>query len=200
MDEKFQTSFIPKKPVVSSVDTSGSGRSLFMVISIFIFIVILILAGAVFGGKKYLSSQLARDKESFAKTQESFDTVTIDTLVKLDKRIESAKKILKSHVAVLPLFDYFESKTLKNVRFKNMKLSFLEGNAAEITMKGEARNFSAVALQSDVFAENKSFISSMISDIDLSPTGNVIFNFKTQVDPSMVSYGSSLTKTSDKNN
>lgn len=203
MDEKFQTSFIPKKPVVSSIDTSGSGRSLFMVISIFIFIVSLILAGAVFGGKKYLSSQLAKDKENFSKNQESFDTVTVDTLVKLDKRIESAKKILKKHVAVLPLFDYFESKTLKNVRFKNMKLSFLEDNTIEVAMKGEAKNFSAVALQSDVFAENKNFISSMISDIDLSPTGSVIFNFKTQIDPSMVSYNSNLTETAetgDKNN
>lgn len=200
MDEKFQTSFIPKKPVVSSVDTSGSGRSLFMVISIFLFIVSLILAGAVFGGKKYLSSQLAKDKENFSKNQEAFDTVTVDTLVKLDKRIESAKKILKKHVAVLPLFDYLESKTLKNIRFKNMKLSFLEDNTIEVTMKGEAKNFSAVALQSDVFAENKNFISSMISDIDLSPTGNVIFNFKTQIDPAMVSYGSNLIETGDNNN
>lgn len=203
MDEKFQTSFIPKKPVVSSVDTSGSGRSLFMVISIFLFIVSLILAGAVFGGKKYLSSQLAKDKENFSKNQEAFDTVTVDTLVKLDKRIESAKKILKKHVAVLPLFDYLESKTLKNIRFKNMKLSFLEDNTVEVTMKGEAKNFSAVALQSDVFAENKNFISSMISDIDLSSTGNVIFNFKTQIDQAMVSYNSTLTElteTGDNNN
>lgn len=203
MDEKFQTSFIPKKPVVSSIDTSGSGRSLFMVISIFIFIVSLVLAGAVFGGKKYLSSQLAKDKENFSKNQEAFDTVTVDTLVKLDKRIESAKKILKKHVAILPLFDYLESKTLKNIRFKNMKLSFLEDNTVEVTMKGEAKNFSAVALQSDVFAENKNFISSMISDIDLSPTGSVVFNFKTQIDPNMVSYGSTLTElteTSDNNN
>ena len=171
-----------------------------MVISIFIFFVSLILTGAVFGGKKYLSSQLEKDKATFVKTQEAFDTLTIDTLVKLDKRIESAKKILKGHVAILPVFDYLESKTLKNVRFKNMKLSFLEDNAVEITMKGEARNFSAVALQSDVFAENKNFINSMISDIDLSPAGNVIFNFKTQIDPSMVSYGSKLTEASGKNN
>ena len=200
MDGKFQTSFIPKKPVISSVGAGGSGRSLFMVISIFIFFVSLILTGAVFGGKKYLSSQLEKDKATFVKTQEAFDTLTIDTLVKLDKRIESAKKILKGHVAILPVFDYLESKTLKNVRFKNMKLSFLEDNAVEITMKGEARNFSAVALQSDVFAENKNFINSMISDIDLSPAGNVIFNFKTQIDPSMVSYGSKLTEASGKNN
>ena len=56
------------------------------------FFVSLILTGAVFGGKKYLSSQLEKDKATFVKTQEAFDTLTIDTLVKLDKRIESAKK------------------------------------------------------------------------------------------------------------
>ena len=35
-------------------------------------------------------------------------------------------------------------------------------------MKGEAKNFSAVALQSDVFAESKELKNPVISDIDLT--------------------------------
>ena len=188
MDGKFQTSFIPKKPVVSSERVRSSGASLFMAISIFVFIVSLALAGLVFAGQKYLSSQLEKDKKSFAKAQEIFDSLTVETLVKLDKRIESAKKILEKHIAILPIFDFLESKTLKNVRFKSLKISFSENGVAEIEMKGEAKNFSAVALQSDVFAESKELKNPIISDIDLTLAGGVSFNFKSEADPSFVLY------------
>lgn len=188
MDGKFQTSFIPKKPVVSAVRTKGSGMSLFMVVSIFVFVVSLVCAGLVFAGQKYLSDRLAKDKESFKKAQEIFDPLTVDTLVRLDRRIESAKKILSRHIAILPIFDYLESKTLKNIRFKSMDMLFLENGAAGLDMKGEAKNFSAVALQSDVFAESKELKNPIISDIDLTLTGGVTFNFKSEVDQELVLY------------
>lgn len=199
MDGKFQTAFIPKKPVVSPVRVGHSGTSLFMVVSIFIFVISLALAGSVFGGQKYLSAQLEKDKVDFAKAQEAFDVLTIETLVKLDKRIESAKKILNNHIAVSPIFDYLESKTLKNARFKRMEFSFSKDNVVELDMKGEARNFSAVALQSDVFVENKNFKNPMISDIDLIPGGNVTFSFKTQVEPNFALYKSMIGADDNKN-
>lgn len=188
MEGKFQTSFIPKKPVVSAVPARSSGMSLFMVVSIFIFVISLALAGLVFAGQRYLSSQLEKDKESFAKAQENFDSTTVETLVKLSKRIESAKKILNKHIAVLPIFDFLESKTLKNIRFKTVEISFSENGIANIDMKGEAKNFSAVALQSDVFAESKELKNPIISGIDLTLTGGVSFNFESSVDSSFVLY------------
>ena len=188
MDGKFQTSFIPKKPVVSAARARGPGMSLFMVVSIFIFVVSLALAGLVFAGQKYLGAQLEKDKESFAEMQDDFDALTVETFVKLDKRIESAKKILGKHIAVLPIFDFLESKTLKNVRLKTVDVSFLENGSASLDIKGEAKNFSAVALQSDVFAESKELKNPIISDIDLTLTGGISFNFKSEVDPSFVLY------------
>ena len=188
MDGKFQTSFIPKKPVVSAARARGPGMSLFMVVSIFIFVVSLALAGLVFAGQRYLAAQLEKDKESFAEMQDDFDALTVETFVKLDKRIESAKKILGKHIAVLPIFDFLESKTLKNVRLKTVDVSFLENGSASLDIKGEAKNFSAVALQSDVFAESKELKNPIISDIDLTLTGGISFNFKSEVDPSLVLY------------
>ena len=188
MDGKFQTSFIPKKPVVSAVKARKSGMSLFMVLAIFIFVISLVLAGLVFVGRKYLSAELKKDEESFKKAQEVFDPLTIETLVKLDKRIESGKKILSKHVAILPIFDFLESKTLKNIRFKNLGLIFSEDGTASLDIKGEAKNFSAVALQSDVFAESKELKNPIISDVDLTLTGGVTFSFKSEVDPSLVLY------------
>lgn len=199
MDGKFQTSFIPKRPAVSPVKMGNSRTSLFMVVSIFIFVVSLALAGGVFGGQKYLSTQLEKDKADFAKAQEAFDVLTIETLVKLDKRIESAKKILNNHIAVSPIFDYLESKTLRNARFKSVDFSFSKDNVVELDMKGEAKNFSAVALQSDVFAENKDFKNPMISDLGLALGGNVTFSFKTQVEPGFALYKSTLGADDNKN-
>ncbi|MEK7066229.1 MAG: hypothetical protein AAB965_01485 [Patescibacteria group bacterium] len=192
MEGKFQTSFIPKKPVVSAARTRGSGMSLFMVVSIFIFIVSLALAGLVFGGQRYLKTELEKEKVSFSKAQEDFDSVTVETFVKLNNRIESGKKILGKHIAILPIFDFLESKTLKNVRFANVEISSLENGGAKIDMKGEAKNFSAVALQSDVFAESKELKNPLISDIDLSLNGAVTFNFTGEVNPSVILYKNTI--------
>ena len=194
MDGKFQTSFIPKKPVVSAARARGPGMSLFMVVSIFIFVVSLALAGLVFFGQKYLSSELEKDKQNFAKAQENFDSITIETLVKLSKRIESAKKILNKHTAVLPIFDFLETKTLENVRFKTVSVVFSENGTPKIEIKGEAKNFSAVALQSDVFSESKELKNPIISDVDLTLTGGVTFNFSSDVNPDIALYKNFYSK------
>lgn len=188
MDGKFQTSFIPKKPVVSAERSRNSGMSLFMIVSIFIFAVSLALAGLVFFGQRYLSSQLEKDKQNFSKAQENFDSITIETLVKLSKRIESAKKILNKHRAILPIFDFLETKTLENIRFKTVNVSFSEDGIPKLDIKGEAKNFSAVALQSDVFSESKELKNSIMSDVDLALTGGVTFNFTSEVDPNLALY------------
>ena len=191
MDGKIQTSFIPKTPLGASERSGKSGASLFMIGAVFIFIVSLVLAGAVFGGKKYLEAQLIKDKEDFAKAQEKFDSVSLDYLVKLSKKIRLAKEMLSNHIVILPIFEYLEANTYRSVRFKSMDLSFSENSASstiEISMKGEARDFNDVARQSDVFAENINFKNPIISDVDMAPTGEVTFNFKTQADPSLLLY------------
>jgi hypothetical protein len=45
-----------------------------------------------------------------------------------------------------------------------------------------------VALQSDGVAESKELKNPIISDIDLTLTGGVTFNFRSEVDPSLVLY------------
>lgn len=188
MDEKLQTSFIPKKPLDSPERRNKSSASLFMIGSLFIFIVSAVLAGAVFGGKKYLSDRLAKDKEDFAKAQGQFDSITVEYLIKLSKKIDLAKNVMDKHIAVLPIFDYLQANTYKYVRFKSMDLSLSDDNIIELDMKGEAKNFDAVALQSDLFAQNKDFKNPIISDVDRASTGGIIFNFKTQIEPRLLLY------------
>lgn len=188
MEGKFQTSFIPKKPIMASSKDRGSGMSLFLLLSIIIFTVSVALAVMVFVGQKYLLSEIEKNKQDFAKAKDAFDSLTIEKLARLDKRIESSKKILEGHTAVLPVFDYLEANTLKNIRFKSFELSFSEDNTVELVMSGQAKSFSAVALQSDVFSEDKNFKNPMVSDLDLTLEGGVIFNFKSNIDPQSLSY------------
>lgn len=187
MDEKFKTSFIPKEPMGSSERKDKMGAGLFMIGSIFIFIVSVILAGAVFAGQKYLSAQLEKDKESFDEAQKVFDSVTVDYLIKLSQKIELAKGVLANHTVVLPIFDYLQSITYKTVRFNSLKLSFSGDNLINLDMKGEANSFEVVALQSDSFIENKNFKNPIVSDVDRID-GNIVFSFKTQIDPAFLLY------------
>lgn len=191
MDQKNQTSFIPKTPLDAAGRSNKPGASLFMTGSIFIFIVSLVLAGGVFGGKKYLEAQLVKDKENFAKAKEKFDSVSLDYLVNLSRKIRLAKEMLNKHSVILPIFEYLEANTYETIRFKSMELSFSENNASstiEISMKGEAKDFNDVARQSDIFAENINFKDPIISDVDKTQTGEVTFNFKTKIEPNMLAY------------
>ena len=56
MENSFQTSFIPKKPIVanSSVSNTGGGMGITMVVSIFIMVVMLAAAGGLYLYKNYL--------------------------------------------------------------------------------------------------------------------------------------------------
>ena len=60
MDPKFQTSFIPKSPVIAQVKTSPSvpQTDIFTSISVTLFVVTLLLLGGVYGYKYYLNKQI----------------------------------------------------------------------------------------------------------------------------------------------
>lgn len=171
----------------SSERKDKMGTGLFMIGSVFIFIVSVVLAGAVFAGQKYLSAQLVKDKANFDEAQKVFDSVTVDYLIKLSQKMELARNVLANHTVILPIFDYLQSSTYKAVRFNSIKLSFSEGNLIDLDMKGEAKSFDAVALQSDAFIENKDFKNPIVSDVD-RVGDSIVFSFKTQVDPTFLLY------------
>lgn len=196
MDPKFQTSFIPKKPVETSEKTSGSRMSVLLFISIIIFLVSLGIAAFVFLEKKVLIQQISSDQQTIAKNKDSFDPGTIDSIVQLNSRIEVAKNILASHVAISPVFSFLNQATLKNVRFKdfNFSGSTLDSNGQKviaIKMNGIASSFETVASQADEFGKpdwRNIIRGTKISNLSLNNDGSVSFTLSATVVPDFLLY------------
>lgn len=199
METKFQTSFIPKKPLVSDQKFSSGTRattSIFMFVAVIIFIVS--VAGAVFSllWKNVLIKSQENYKIQLAESEKRFNTTLIEELKKANTKIDLSKQLLKNHLAVSELFSIISRLTIEGVRFTSFDFTApsKENDGIKISMRGIGNSFSAIAFQSDVFGQsqkygtNKILRNPVLSDLALDANGNVGFTFSTVINPGDVLY------------
>ena len=187
MDPRLQTSFIPKKPIVAAPARAASSINLFSLISTLLFIAAVGLSAGAFFYQKLVVKQVEANKQTLERAKGAFDPDLIHEIVRLDSRIETGKKLLSSHVAVTPLFDYISSITLQSVRFKDFSFGYLAPDKIGVSMKGQAASYSAVALQSDILNAQKRLSGTLLTDMALEAQGTVAFNLTTNIDPALLS-------------
>lgn len=208
METKFQTSFIPKKPIAPA----GSGLStqppkhhvagsFFLTVSVVIFVLSLAAVGGVYAWKQVLLSQQASYQADLAAREKQFNTDLISQLKETNVKIDMARQLLQNHLAVSGIFKLIGSITTDNVRFMSMDLSGPQkaGDDLKVTLSGYGTSLSAVAFQSDVLNQleqyglRKVIKNPILSDPSLDSSGTVSFGFTASVDPSSLSYESSVT-------
>lgn len=193
MDTKFQTSFIPKKAIAQGIGRSRpEAVSVALLVSIVIFILTLAAAGGVFAYKKILVGRINDMNAKLSEAKNSFEPASIEKWNRLDRRIQAANKIMAAHGVVSPVFDLLQNDTLATVKFDSLSFDFKSGGAASLSMAGEARNFSAIALQSDILGQEKYIKNPVFSDLNPDQSGNIIFKFSASLDPSLTSYKNNL--------
>ncbi len=195
MDPRFQTSFIPKKPIVaqSSVRTPAN-INLFALIATVIFVTTLAVGGAAFFYERVLAKQIESDKASLERARGAFDPELIAQIVRFDTRIETARKLIEQHVSVGPLFQFVADITLPSVRFNNFEFSYLSPEEVEVSMTGQAKSYASVALQSDVLNDQKNLTEVTVGDMDLGNAGDISFSVTGKVNPALLRYSSTLTQ------
>lgn len=196
MDTKFQTSFIPKKPLMPTggrIKTSH-GISFFSIIVILILLVALLGAGVVFSMERYYTNRVTTMAAELQAAEDSLNQGEIAEWVRLDKRIEIGKTLLENHLAVSSFFDLLQQMTLKSIQFRNFSYAVAPGQKVAINMDGLADSFAALALQSDELAkQSKSISNQLFSNIDQDKTsGKINFKFSALVDPMLISYQKTL--------
>lgn len=194
MEQNFQTSFIPKKPLVRESAVAPRPIGFLTIIAMFILLTVLLVTGALFFYKGIINRSIAKMEKDLAVAKNRFEPAKITELQVLDKRLTAANEILSKHIAVSPIFQALQAITMKTVRYTKFSYSVgTEQNPKiDVKMSGEAAGYSFLALQSDLFAKNKNFIDPIFSNLSLNETGRVIFDLNFSVDPSFVSYKSTL--------
>ncbi len=194
METKFQTSFIPKKPLVPEhkVVSARGGTSILMVIATIIFLAS--VAGAVFSvvWANVLTKNQDDYRSQLAMMEKRFPIAEIENLKKVNYKIDLSKKLLKNHLAVEEVFSILSQLTVENVRFNSFSFSApaKDNEDITITLRGIAKNSFAIAYQSDIFGAsekygmNKVLKNPVISNVvESSENGSVTFGFTADINP-----------------
>ncbi|TSC77714.1 MAG: Uncharacterized protein G01um101424_337 [Parcubacteria group bacterium Gr01-1014_24] len=190
MEQNFQTSFIPKKPMVQERASATRSVGFLIVISIFILFTILLATVALYFYKGIITKNIMQMEKNLNLAKNRFEPSKITELQVLDKRLKASSEILSKHIAITPVFQALQSLTMKTVRYTKFNYDFgTEKNAKVIIkMSGLAIGYRSIALQSDLFAKNKNLIDPVFSNLALDDKGNVLFDLEFSVDPSFVDY------------
>lgn len=190
MEPNFQTSFIPKKPMIEERVSSPRSVGFLMVISIFIFFTVLLGSLGLYFYKAFMNRSITQMETDLNLAKSRFEPSKIVQLQVLDKRLNASNEILSKHIAVSPIFEILQAITMKTVQYNQFSYELGADQDAKImiNMKGLAVGYRSVALQSDLFTENEFLIDPVFSNLSLDNTGNVLFDLDFSVDPNLVNY------------
>ena len=201
MENSFQTSFIPKKPIISNGASSNSGgsnktTSISMVVSVFILVVTIASTVGLFLYKSYLVKSKSDLLTSLSKAKDSFDQKTISELELYDKRAKAAKEILTGHIVLSPLFDLVNSLTLPSIQYTDFDHQTKDG-VFSVKMSGIAIDYKSIALQADIFNTSKGsmFNNVIFSNLTKDKNNNVTFDLEFDVNPQLLSYSNNIINT-----
>jgi hypothetical protein len=196
MDQNFQTSFIPKRPIVEEKAVSSKSVNLFTVASLFIFFAVALGAGGLYFYKGVLEKSKVKMESDLNLAKNRFEPATISRLKNSDQRLNAATEVLSKHIAISPIFQVLESLTMKNIRYTKFSYSLNNENMVEVKMTGQAVGYRSVALQADLFSKNKNLVDPIFSNLTLDSKGNVLFDLTFSVDSTFVDYKQMLETTS----
>jgi hypothetical protein len=190
MEPNFQTSFIPKKPIVEERATASKPVGLFTIFSLFILFAVLLGSIGLFFYKGILTKDISKMENDLNLAKNRFEPSKITELQVLDKRLRASSEILSHHIAISPVFQALQLLTMKTVRYTKFSYDLGGERNAKVVIKmsGLAIGYRSIALQSDLFAQNKNLIDPVFSNLTLDDKGNVLFDLEFSVDPSFVDY------------
>ncbi|MBU6427338.1 hypothetical protein KGQ27_03865 [Patescibacteria group bacterium] len=217
METRFQTSFIPKKTLPTTGASGAAGLtgvgtnfrstpphrigSLFFDLAVLLFIVSLAAAVGMYGWKSLSLSQQDALKQQLAERQQQFNPDLIAELKRINVKIDAAKQLLASHLALSNVFGVISRMTAENIRFTSMDLTAPTQQSGDIkvALDGYGKDLSAVAFQSDVLSRlnqyglDKIVKNPILSNPSLDPAGAVSFKLAVSLDPSALSYADSVS-------
>ncbi|MBP6925782.1 MAG: hypothetical protein KBC22_01845 [Candidatus Pacebacteria bacterium] len=201
MDNDFQTTFIPKKPIGEQMAPQPAKRAnpsvgIFTMLATLLFVVAIIAAGGIYFYERLLAGNIDAMKTSLAAAEGRIEQSFIVELQDLDKRLRNSNQLLAQHLALSPFFRYIEEATLKSVQYDSFDFSFEEGRPVA-TITGRARQYRSIAEQSIIFGESTLVENHVFSNFTLTQQGQVSFNLKLIPANDLIYFEKSLGRTTD---
>jgi hypothetical protein len=190
MDNSFQTSFIPKAPIVGTTSVPiRSTKSLFSVVTFILLVLVILGSVGLFFYKNYLLSQIESLSASLVRAQGYFDAETINELDMYSKRSATAKTVLNNHIIISPLFALLSEITIPSIQYTSFDHK-TSGDLFSVSISGIARDYRSVAIQAEVFNSSKGrYLKNVVfSNLNRDKSGYITFNLAFDVDKTLLSY------------
>jgi len=189
MENSFQTSFIPKKPISPISSVRRRPTSLFTILTTVLLVIMVVASGVLFVYKSYLIKQKETLSASLLKVRDSFEKGTIEELELFNNRTIAAEEVLNSHIVLSPVFELLGTLTIPNIQYTKFEHETNE-KGFSVKMSGISRDYRSIALQADVFntAKGRYFKNVIFSNLMKDKNNYVTFNIEFNVDPSLLSY------------
>jgi hypothetical protein len=150
--------------------------------------------GGVFLYKNMVNKDIITTGEEIKKYQNRIDLNWINNkAIPFDARIESAKGLLRGHLAFSQFFKILSTSTVGTVRFRDFSYQYLSDDKITVTLKGEAISFSAIAYQSDFFTRQGTFREFVIGDLALQSDSTVGFSVVGTINPKTIAYSNLIS-------
>lgn len=196
MENSFQTSFIPKKPIdtsVRAIKPEKKPKNYFMVLAFLIFIIVGLFSGGLYFYKSYLTNQKKVLVANLEQVKNSFSQETIKELDTFSKRINLSKDILSNHLVLSPMFELLGELTIPSIQYTQFNHEYKNGEFI-VNISGLSYDYHSIALQANVFDGDKSqsFKDVVFSNLSTDQNNHVTFDLSFKVDPTLLSYETNL--------
>ena len=206
MEEKFNTSFIPKKSLEADVkDTSkdkyakhGQVHGPGFLVSMLVFVLSIVASLGLFGYLKIVEKSAEEKITKLEEQKNKFNEEQIKVLLRADTRIKSVKNILNNHVAFSELLRHLEKITLKDVQYTNLVYSGNIGETPIVSVTGKTRSYQDVALQTTEYRNSTNMLTPTVKALERNKeTKAVEFEVGAILDPRITLFSSALKNHDD---
>ena len=203
METKFQTSFIPKKPIVTQQTVKvHSSINIFLIIGVLAFLASVSGAGFVVFWKSYLLDTQNKYQVNLQKNESQFNPELISSLQRFGQKITLANQLIKNHLEVTRVFPIIAGITAESVQYNTFSYDAPSPTSpnAKIALTGKAANFSTIVFQAGVlnntkmYGTNKEVKNAVLSGLALSDKGSVGFSLTGELSPSYLLYSDALSE------
>jgi hypothetical protein len=188
MAADFQSSFIPKGPVVQQQAFSKKKLGLSGVLVILTLVVSLLGAGGVYAYKSILNTDIQNLETQLVEAEKNLDTKSINEMAQFEKKTKVIDDIIKKHQVISNFLTTLSSSTVSTIQFTEFSYANIKEDELSVSLHGKAADYSSVALQENVFYQNKYFKTIDFSGLTLADDGKVSFDVKMSVDPQISVY------------
>ncbi len=164
---------------------SRAAMGLLTFLGLVLFLISMGLLGGVFFYKRIAAQQVEELKASLKRLEADFEPTLLSEFIQTADTINTAKDLLSRHRAPSKVFEFLEVNTLDDVRLSNFSFAARE---AKLTVAGQAKSYTALALQAKVFETNSMVKKVEFSNLGLTDKGGVTFSAALDFDPAIISF------------